>query len=146
MKLPLLIIFFLFSIVSISCGQEPEPINFGSDDCAHCKMTIMDSKFGAELVTKKGKVYKFDAAECLINFLKKGKVREDEVKHFLVVDFNHPGNLINSLNSYYLISQNLQSPMGANLSCFENKNSAEAQKNEFGGEVYDWNGLEDKLK
>ena len=30
-------------------------------------MTIVDPRYGAELVTTKGKVYKYDAVECLIN-------------------------------------------------------------------------------
>ena len=33
-----------------------------------CKMTLVDKKFGAEVVTKKGKVYKFDDLNCMIKF------------------------------------------------------------------------------
>ena len=37
------------------CNPKPEKITFGKDNCAECKMTIMDPKFGGEIVTKKGK-------------------------------------------------------------------------------------------
>ena len=32
-------------------------------------MTIVDKVHAAEIVTQKGKVYKFDATECMINFM-----------------------------------------------------------------------------
>jgi len=38
-----------------SCTPKPEKIAFGKDNCAECKMPIMDPKFGGEIVTKKGK-------------------------------------------------------------------------------------------
>jgi len=53
-----------------ACSHEPDPIRYGKDACAHCKMTIMDKRFSAELITAKGKVFKFDAAECMAGFLK----------------------------------------------------------------------------
>ncbi|MCX8489678.1 MAG: hypothetical protein ORN54_01270 [Cyclobacteriaceae bacterium] len=41
-------------LLFISCSTEPEPLVYGTDICHFCKMTLMDKKFGAELVTKKG--------------------------------------------------------------------------------------------
>ncbi|MGB5288980.1 MAG: hypothetical protein WBN42_10875, partial [Ignavibacteriaceae bacterium] len=46
-----------------SCGSKPEPINYGKDECEFCRMQISDNRYGAELVTDKGKVYKFDSIE-----------------------------------------------------------------------------------
>jgi len=134
------------SLVFISCKSDPEPINFGTDECVHCKMTIVDKKFGAEIVSKKGKIFKFDAAECMINFVNKGKLNENEVEQYLVIDFTYPEILINAENAIYLISENLPSPMGANLSAYPDKSSAEAAKNNNGGNNYDWNELKNKLK
>src|SRR5690606_30570495 len=48
-----------------ACKPEAQAIDYGFDSCTHCKMTIADNRYGAELVTQKGKVYKFDAVECL---------------------------------------------------------------------------------
>ncbi len=61
-------IFLLLSLVTASCGSNPEPINYGHDECEFCRMQISDNRYGAELVTDKGKVYKFDSIECLIEF------------------------------------------------------------------------------
>ena len=47
----------LFSLSAfLSCATGPEPIRFGKDNCHSCKMTLTDKRFGAEIVTKKGKV------------------------------------------------------------------------------------------
>lgn len=135
-----------FSLFAISCSHDPEPINFNSDQCAHCKMTIEDTRFGAEIITKKGKIYKFDAAECLIRFIFKGTVSENDVEKFLVIDYSQPSKLVNAITSTYLISSNLPSPMGANLSAFLNRSSAENQKSASGGELFSWEDLKQKFK
>ena len=67
---------FCFGILLIinldSCSTEPEQLQYGTDACHFCKMTLMDKKFGAELVTTKGKVYKFDDLSCFINYYNSG--------------------------------------------------------------------------
>ncbi|HEY3387683.1 MAG TPA: hypothetical protein VGK46_14315, partial [Saprospiraceae bacterium] len=59
----------LSAAMIIACSQDPEPLRYGKDTCYTCKMTLMDKKFGAELVTAKGKVYKFDDVNCMVNFI-----------------------------------------------------------------------------
>ncbi|MFL5807903.1 MAG: hypothetical protein ACJ749_00200, partial [Flavisolibacter sp.] len=49
-----------------SCSTKPQPFAYGKDVCDDCSMTIMDPKFGGEIITKKGKVFKFDDAHCLV--------------------------------------------------------------------------------
>ena len=63
MKKPVL---FIAIITLVSCTVEEKPIIYGTDDCALCKMLIMDQRYGTEIVTTKGRVYKFDAIECLV--------------------------------------------------------------------------------
>ncbi len=63
-----LIFFITLTLLISSCGSKPEPINYGHDECEFCRMQISDNRYGAELVTDKGKVYKFDSIECLIEF------------------------------------------------------------------------------
>jgi copper chaperone NosL len=109
-------------------------------------MTIEDTRFGAEIVTKKGKILKFDAAECMINHLNKGKISESDVDKFYVIDFSRPSTLVDAVNSTFLISEKLPSPMGANLSCYLSKNSAENQKSSSGGDLYNWTDIKQKLK
>ena len=44
----------------MSCNTKPEPFAIGKDNCSFCKMGIIDPRFGGEMITKKGKIYKFD--------------------------------------------------------------------------------------
>lgn len=133
---------FVFLLLLTSCGKVPEPINYGKDLCAHCNMKIMDNKFGAVAVNDKGKSFKFDAAECLINYLKEN----EGGWHSYVTDFDNPPALINSEEAFYLVSEKLRSPMGENLSCYKNRSGAESSMNKFGGIIYNWEGIKKKLQ
>ncbi len=55
------IVLLFSSLFMIACvSNEPKPIKLNVDTCEFCKMTISNGKFGAELLTKKGRYYKFD--------------------------------------------------------------------------------------
>ncbi|MDH5605047.1 MAG: hypothetical protein OEY51_13950, partial [Cyclobacteriaceae bacterium] len=56
-------------VTGISCTPKPEEIKYGEDLCHFCSMAIVDDKFSAQYVTKKGRAYKFDAIECMIHEL-----------------------------------------------------------------------------
>ncbi|HSN59587.1 MAG TPA: hypothetical protein VLR49_01530, partial [Ferruginibacter sp.] len=45
----------LLTVTLSSCSTDPQPLRIGQDNCDFCKMTISDKRFGAEVVTKKGK-------------------------------------------------------------------------------------------
>ena len=141
---PILTIAILTLLIVSSCKVEPEQINYGKDGCHFCSMTIVDNQHASELVTAKGKVYKFDAIECLINDL---KTRDStEVGMLLVNDYSNPGDLISAKSAIFLISQGVPSPMGAFLSGFSNKADAEAVKSESGGELFDWQSVRKQIK
>ena len=133
---------FLFAL--ISCNIAPEPINYGSDACHFCSMTIVDRQHAAELVTKKGKVFKFDASECMMNHIK--EIDANEVGLFLVNDYNSPEELIDATKATYLISKEIPSPMGEFLSAFGAKKEAEEAQRQHGGDLYTWNELQSKFK
>lgn len=101
--------------VLLSCSTGPEPIKFGEDNCAYCKMTIIDPKFGAETVTEKGKIYKFDALECLIPFINE---QQGTYSQILAIPFDDPGKLKEKEQLLYVFSPHVISPMGANLAAF----------------------------
>jgi copper chaperone NosL len=140
-----LIIILLF----VSCSIGPEKINYGEDHCVNCEMTIMDKRYGTEIVTTKGKVYKFDSVECLVEFLKAGKVNEEDAGLILITPFNHPEELVNAGTSRVLHCKNLPSPMGKYLTAFKDEAEAAPFKDEFGGVLFTWEDLlkeYDKIK
>ena len=133
----LLLLFF-------SCNVGPEPINYGSDGCHFCSMTIVDKVHAAEVVTTKGKVYKFDATECMINFM--DDLETSEIKLYLSNNYTEPEALIDATKATFLISENIPSPMGAFLSAFKKKADAEKFQTEKGGELYTCETLLVKFK
>lgn len=140
-----IILFTVLFISAIACSNEPEPINFGTDQCDHCRMKIMDKKYGAELITKKGKIFKFDAAECMVNYLSENKINSSDIDRFLVIAVNEPGNFTDALNAVYLVSPKFKSPMGENISAFSKQNDADKFLTEFGGELMNWEGINNKV-
>ena len=136
----------VMGLVNLSCSTEPEDIKFGTDQCSLCRMNISEHRFGAEIVTKKGKIFKYDAAECMFNALSLGNLNYDDVAGFFVIDASNPKILIDGITASYLISEKLPSPMGANLSCYSKKTDAEAMQKLNGGELKTWEELLIKFK
>lgn len=103
----------------LSCNIGPEPINTGVDNCYFCKMTISDARFGAELITKKGKIYKFDDSRCLLDFLKTNELKKSEIKDIYFSDFCELHELINVKEALFLQSDKLRGPMSGNIAAFK---------------------------
>lgn len=131
--------FVALLLVLTSCNIEPKAIEYGSDGCYFCKMTIVDKVHAAEIVTNKGKVYKFDASECMINFMK--EFDASEVKFYLTNIYTEPETLVDATQATFLISKNVPSPMGAFLTAFKNKEDAEKVQLEKEGTLFTWNEL-----
>lgn len=129
----------LLIVLLQACSPSPKPINYGTDKCDFCRMTIVDPQFAAELVTDKGKVHKFDAVECMIQYRK--SATEQHFALLLVNDYLQEGTLQAAEACTYLISPGLPSPMGANLSAFSDRESAEAHRQQKDGTLYSWGAL-----
>lgn len=130
----------------LACSAEPEPIAYGTDACHACKMTLMDKKFGAELVTQKGKVYKFDDVNCMLNFYNFPDHRPEDFKYKLVVDFAQPAKLIDASNAFYLKSPEVKSPMASQVAAFESRDTMEDLKEQWNGIYLVWGELVTQFK
>ena len=135
--------FVVSLLVLTSCNIGPKAIVYGNDGCHFCKMTIVDKVHAAEIVTKKGKIYTFDATECMVNFQKEFDTLE--IKLYLSNNYNEPEALIDATKATFLISKNIPSPMGAYLSAFKTKNEALMVQSEKGGTLYSWQELLNQL-
>lgn len=122
------------------CEIKPEEIHYGEDQCAYCKMNIMDSKFGGEFVTTKGKIYKFDAVECMIPFQHE---HDGAFKFILVTPYDQPGTLVDREEVTFIISDTIRSPMGAHLAALKAKPVLTATDETVS--VLTWNELLEKL-
>lgn len=126
-----------------SCSTEPEKINYGSEMCHFCKMTIVDQQHAAQYVTKKGKQFKYDAIECLLNEL--SETGTDKIGTILVSDFTNPGAMTNANTAIYLISNEIKSPMGANLSAFSEESSANEFVKVSEDRLFTWETIKEKF-
>ena len=116
-----------------ACETGPEPIRYGKDNCHHCKMTLTDKRFGAEIVTQKGKVYKFDDLNCLVNFMKSGELKTENIAHTLAVDFKKTGQFVEVQQAFFLENEAIKSPMRADIASFSDQKDLEMVKSEVGG-------------
>jgi copper chaperone NosL len=129
-----------------SCNTGPEKIAYGRDACYDCRMTIMDPRFGGEVITKKGKVYKFDDAHCIVHFLRSGTVREEQIGQTVFVDYESEGNFLKTPSLFFVVSPRLKSPMGSNAAAFGNQEAANKKAAEIAGKTMNWQTLFTLLK
>lgn len=133
--------FLLFLLPSLwSCGQQAPRIEFGKAECAHCRMNVVDRKFGAALTTVKGRQYVFDDLSCMVQFVAKGTVAEGQVAGWYVCDHAHPGQLIDATQALFLHGPGFRSPMRGDVAAFAK--GAERDQAASGMEVkpLDWKG------
>lgn len=138
------LLYILVLFILTGCEVQPVPIEFGKEECSFCKMTIVDRQHAAQLVTKKGKQFKFDAIECMLNSLnQKQNSRENQI--YLVSDYGK-GTMTKAEDATYLVSQAIKSPMGAFLSGFSSRTEALTTKDQHGGEIYTWEEIKKKYE
>ncbi|MES2891036.1 MAG: nitrous oxide reductase accessory protein NosL [Bacteroidota bacterium] len=129
-----------FSIVIAlsSCTSGPDPIKLGVDACSSCRMTISDRRFGGEILTRKGRTYKFDDLQCLFQFRKENVVPSTEIKQTYFVDFQAPHEFIEAPKSFLFKSIEFRSPMGGNTAAFNTKAALIKAEQQFQGEEISW--------
>ena len=137
------ILSILFTLIFISCNTAPQPLVVGKDECYYCKMPVADTKFGAEIITEKGKFYKFDDVGCMINFLKTNLNEKEKAKNILTVSYTNQ-KLLNVNECVFLKSANLRSPMNSGIAAFESVNEAQSFLKELSGNILTWNQLQQK--
>jgi copper chaperone NosL len=99
-------------------------------------MTIVSQAYSAQAVSQKGKQYKYDAIECMLN---------DQLQHNydmavnLVADFEQPGTMIDVHKAGFVINDSIKSPMGGNLAAFKKESSVVKDASEG---TFSWEGLE----
>jgi copper chaperone NosL len=134
--------FLLAGSLSFSgCSSGPQAIHYGQDNCDYCKMGIQDKRFGGEVLTTKGKAYKFDDIHCLLNFMKSEELAKKDMASVYFVDFSGSHQFLKSGGSFLLIAETLHSPMGGNIAAFENQDSAKIYREKFQGQLTIWADL-----
>lgn len=128
----------LLAIFLAACTVEPDPILFGVQECSHCRMTITERPFAAQLMTEKGRTHSFDAIECMMRYSRSNFSTDQEVRMFRVADQESPHELFDATQATYVVSESIPSPMGGNLSAYRSRESAASRLGSQEGEILTW--------
>jgi copper chaperone NosL len=124
----------ILPLVIISCGRKkPEPIAYGKDSCSECKMTIIDPKFGGEIITKKGKIFKFDDTHCIAKFMERRAVEMGSIHKTYFANYNKSGEWLEVEKAEFVVSSQFKSPMAGNAAAFASKAEADKKSAELAG-------------
>lgn len=141
------VISIMLGAFAIGCARGPQAISYGTDACEFCSMTISDDRYGAAIVTTKGRTHKFDSVECMLQSVMEGeKLAGTTVQSWYATSYPKRGILMDATAIVFLVSPNLPSPMGAGVTAFAARQDAERMQQEKGGEVLDWTGVGDFIR
>ena len=108
------------ALAASACAANPH-IAFGADQCAECRMTIADRRFGAVLVMGTGKTFVFDSVDCLLEYLERDPAGDS--RDVRVIDAAQPGTLIPTVGAVFVRQGALRPPMGSTVA-FASTNAA----------------------
>ena len=128
----------LLTFLLNSCTIGPENIREGKDQCYFCKMTVADIKYAAEIVTTKGKVYKFDDLHCLLAFNNEKGMAAQQAKDIYLSDFTSDHTLIKADDCFLLQGGEIRGPMNGNIIAAGNKDSLMKLAVHFNAEETTW--------
>ncbi len=127
-----------FSIISCS-NYKVVPIKLNADNCDYCGMSIADGKFGAEIITAKGRPYKFDDIMCMVKYCKENETTK--IGAYYVHDFRKDNVLIPAKTTYFLSGNEIQSPMRGGIAAFSNQNESKELESKWHAKPVSWNEI-----
>lgn len=133
----------VLSLVLVSCQRAPRPLIAGTDACDFCRMTVSDTRFGAEIESKTGRIHTFDSLECLASFYVDASARGD-VRGAWVTDFAS-GKFLPADSAVYIVDGRVSSPMGRSLIALA-PGTPDKERGTYGGRVISWAELLDLMR
>jgi copper chaperone NosL len=118
----------LITVLLSACSPknaEPQPptIAYGQDVCDACGMIVSDAKFAAATLLTSNEYRKFDDIGEMVTYHMDHP--EQQVKAWFVHDYTSEA-WIRGETAFFVLSDQLQTPMGSGVAAFEKKDDAEA--------------------
>lgn len=129
---------FLFSCATV----QPEAAKLNVDGCDNCKMTISDAKFVAELITARGRIYKFDDLSCMQTYQKENPDKGNVALY--VSDFEHGNTFLPVADAIFVCGEDVSSPMGGNTAAFSSSKAAEQFAANRSVQILMWSDIQHK--
>lgn len=118
------IVSYSILLLTASCKQGFEPVSYGTEPCNHCKMTIVDPRYAAEMITSKGRVYKFDDVLCMKQYADYYTDQSNNASFFVAVYNGGKDQFIDASKAVYLRNDFFKSPMNGNYAAFADASAA----------------------
>jgi copper chaperone NosL len=141
-----LLLVFALAVGACAEGQtvvEPPVVRYGEDRCAHCGMIISDARFAAGFLYEVGEGrYKsviFDDIGDMVHYA--GEQDGQTIRAWYVHDYATE-EWLDARQAHYVVSEEIQSPMGYGVAAFDTRAAAEALAAEKNGDVLDWQALQ----
>jgi len=138
--IPLILLVLFVSSMLFGCSEEKPPeIQLGVDKCDMCGMIISEKEYAGIYYSISEKRWKkFDDIGCLVMEAKK----EGDVKSGTVYVFDYEtGELIKADKAYYVLSQDIWTPMNTGIIAFKSKEKAEEIASKSRGKVMTFDEL-----
>jgi copper chaperone NosL len=127
------------TLAAVGCAEPaPRAIHYGEDACDHCRMTIADPRFAAQLVTRTGKIFRFDDPRCLANFVAAGDVPSAAVHSIWLNDYGAPESRVQADAAVFVTSGEIRAPMNGQTAAFAKQSDAAALQRTVGGHLQSW--------
>lgn len=130
-----LVVLPLLLLQNACTTKGPVPITINVDQCEYCIMTITDAKFSCQLVTDKGRVYKFDDLACLKRYQKDYTAINATA---YVADYHTPKNFMLLTAAFLVKGDAVKSPMGGQTAAFAQQQDALNAKQQWQAELVTW--------
>lgn len=138
-KSKLTVFLAVISFTALSCSdQKAVPIVLHKDHCDFCKMGIADGKNGAELITAKGRIYKFDDIACMVHYQKENK-KSGNI--YFIHDYAKENVLVPAETAFFISGGTIKTPMNGGLIGFSNENEAKTAAAKLGAEAITWQAI-----
>ena len=138
---PLLLLLAL-AAAAAACGVSgPVPLKWGEESCRHCHMTLADRRFGAEIVTTRGRALAFDDAGCAAEAIAMEETPAAEVREVWVVDYLHPDHLLPADSAVFVRSRTFPTPMGSGVVATPGDSAAQVLARASAGTVLRWSDV-----
>lgn len=133
------VVVLVATLAAFACTTPgPRAFHYDVDSCDHCRMTIADPRFAAQLVTRTGKIYRFDDPGCVVAFLAAHRLGEADVHSVWLNDHANPDTRVDARNAVFIVSDRIKAPMNGGMAAFGSRTEAAALQSTIGGLLRNW--------
>jgi copper chaperone NosL len=109
----------------------PEPIAWGRDTCAHCRMHLSQPGYAAEMRDRSGTLHKYDDVGCLVAAIVAARAEVPEAW----VEDHEGGGFVPLLSAHLVRAAEVSTPMGHGVVAFKEPGAARAFAEAHGGRL-----------